>query len=326
MAAGGLFQRAEGPIAPTTAILGGVPTMQVDVPITAICLIFFVFGAITHLRLHRLNSKRGHKFHLSDMVFDFCMVRNITCVMRLAWATQPTNNSIIVAALIFENAGVVVLFAVNAVLAQRVLRALHPNFGWRPIVGVFFTGILISVPVIIIWNIVNLTLSYFAIGPETTHDFLLFGSAYTTFLSLLPIFIIIGGLSAPSAVLIEDFGTGSFIAKVLILLLASSLLVAGTLTRLIGALVLYPFDAPGKVDSKVLFYITGFLLEIIVVYLYAILRIDLRFHIPDGSRGPGDYSGMNVVETVETSDTATSNGDATSLQSLVSRSSSIATK
>jgi len=27
------------------------------------------------------------------------------------------------------------------------------------------------------------------------------------------------------------------------------------------------------------------------VYLYAFIRVDRRFHVPDGSHGPGDYLG-----------------------------------
>lgn len=32
------------------------------------------------------------------------------------------------------------------------------------------------------------------------------------------------------------------------------------------------------------------MLEIMVVALYALARFDLRFHVPDGCTGPGDYS------------------------------------
>lgn len=34
-------------------------------------------------------------------------------------------------------------------------------------------------------------------------------------------------------------------------------------------------------------------MEITVVYLYLLLRVDRRFHVPNGSKGPGDYSGQN---------------------------------
>lgn len=96
---------AIGPFAPTVAILGGIPTAGLDVPITAIFLVLFLIGAATHFITHELNGKRGHKFHLSDMVFDFCMVRTVTCILRIAWAFKPENSSLVLAALIFENAG-----------------------------------------------------------------------------------------------------------------------------------------------------------------------------------------------------------------------------
>lgn len=98
-------ERVRGPFTPQAAILGGIPTTKLDVPITITFLVLFMIGAATHLTIHELNGKRGHKFHLSEMVFDFCMVRTVTCTMRIVWAFRPNNNSIVLAALIFENAG-----------------------------------------------------------------------------------------------------------------------------------------------------------------------------------------------------------------------------
>lgn len=46
------------------------------------------------------------------------------------------------------------------------------------------------------------------------------------------------------------------------------------------------------------FYFFNFTVEIIVVYLFAAVRIDLLFYVPDGSKGPGDYS-RPVDNTVE---------------------------
>jgi hypothetical protein len=100
-----LQKTGKGPFLPDNSILGGVPTVGIDVPITAVFFVMFITGATTHFTIHQLNGKRGHKFHLSDAVFDFCMVRNITCIMRIVWATHPNNPSIALAAPIFENAG-----------------------------------------------------------------------------------------------------------------------------------------------------------------------------------------------------------------------------
>ncbi|KUJ15365.1 uncharacterized protein LY89DRAFT_619257 [Mollisia scopiformis] len=286
-------KKAVGPFAPQEAILGGIPTTSLDLPLSAVFLVLFLIGAATHFSIHEYNGKRSHKFHLSDAVFDFCMVRTVTMTMRIVWAFRPSNNSVVLAALIFENAGVVVLFAVNVIFTQRIIRALNPNLGWHPIFSGFITAIIISVPMIIVWNIVNLTVEFFTLNAHSikvVKDLLLFGSCWTLFLSLFPILFV--GFLAPSNPLgnkIENFGLGSFMSKVVILISASALLFVGAVVRLVAAVQVHPKDAPGPIDSKLVFYLTGFTLEIIVIYMYAISRIDLRFWVPNGSSQPGDY-------------------------------------
>ena len=84
--------------------LGGVPTSAVDVPVASIFLILFGLGALTHISIYRANSKRNHKFLLSDLIFDFCMVRVVTCVFRIIWAFIGPRG-VVLAANIFENGG-----------------------------------------------------------------------------------------------------------------------------------------------------------------------------------------------------------------------------
>ncbi|KAF4632141.1 hypothetical protein G7Y89_g5987 [Cudoniella acicularis] len=287
-----IAQQTKGPFAPPTEFLGGVPTTTLDVPITAVFLVLFIIGAATHFITHELNGKRGHKFHLSDMVFDFCMVRTVTTTMRIVWAFRPNNTSIVLAALIFENAGVVVLFAVNAIFTQRIIRAIHPNFGRSPVANTFFLLIIISVPFIIIHNITFTIVSFFTLDTKIlgiARGFLLFGLAYTLTLCILPILLIVPAGLIPSATPIQRFGTGHFRTKVAILISASLILMAGALVRIISAIEEHRLENPGRVNSKAVFYTTGFMLEIIVVAMYALVRIDLRFWVPDGCKGPGDY-------------------------------------
>ncbi|ATZ48615.1 hypothetical protein BCIN_03g08060 [Botrytis cinerea B05.10] len=284
-----ITQPKVGPFSPVAAILGGIPNKNVDVPITIVFLILFIVGAASHFIRHEINSKRGHKFVISDMIFDFCMVRNVTCIMRIVWAFRPENNSIVVAALIFENAGVVVLFAVNVVFTQRILRATHPNIGWNPIVSKAFLAILISVPMIIFWNIISLTISFFTLNPrsiQTTKNLLLFGSCWTLFLSLFPAIFVTLATAIPSSTPVEKFGAGRFRMKPIILITATALLVTGAITRLLGAVIEKPISAPSHLFSKPVFYTTGFMLEILVVYGYLFLRVDLRFWVPNGTGGP----------------------------------------
>ena len=185
------------------------------------------------------------------------------------------------------------LFAVNVIFTQRILRAIHPYFGWNPTVSKFFFALLASVPMIIVWNIISLTVSFFTLNPKTlntSHHLLFFGGSYNLFLCMFPIFVVGLASSIPSPTPMEKFGAGRFRYKVILLLFASFILSVGTLIRLIGAAWVFPIDAPGLIDRKATFYTTGFMLEIIVVFVYAVGRIDLKFHVPDGCTGPGDYS------------------------------------
>jgi hypothetical protein len=146
---------------------------------------------------------------------------------------------------------------------------------------------------IIVWNIISLTLEFFTLNPKTqttARHLLFFGGSYNLFLCIFPIFVVGLASSIPSPTPMEKFGAGRFRYKVILLLFAAFTLSVGTLIRLIGAAWIFPIDAPGLIDSKTTFYTTGFMLEIIVVFVYAVGRIDLKFHVPDGCTGPGDYS------------------------------------
>ncbi|KAK2028947.1 hypothetical protein LX32DRAFT_719424, partial [Colletotrichum zoysiae] len=82
------------------AFIGGDPTTNVDVPVTFLFLLLFAAGAYTHIRIYRANAKRGHKFLLSDLMFDFCMVRSVTCIMRIIWAFEKDRVVILIALIV----------------------------------------------------------------------------------------------------------------------------------------------------------------------------------------------------------------------------------
>ena len=51
-----------------------------------------------------------------------------------------------------------------------------------------------------------------------------------------------------------------------------------------------PKTHPYWFDSKACLYIFYFSLELIVLYLYVVVRVDKRFYIPDHAKGPGSYN------------------------------------
>lgn len=85
---------------------GSPPNTTVDLPLTIVFLLLFIGGAATHITTYRANAKRGHKFLLSDLMFDFCMVRTLTCIFRIAWVFTEARG-VVLAAQIFFNGGYV---------------------------------------------------------------------------------------------------------------------------------------------------------------------------------------------------------------------------
>lgn len=286
---------------------GLIPTVKVDVPILAVFLALFILGAVAHMAIFQVNRKRGHKFIMSGMIFGFCMARITTCVMRIVWATRPTNISIAIAAQTFVAAGVVLLFVINLIFAQRIIRALHPSTGWHPSFSGFFTALYTLIVINLIMLITANVQSFYTLNKNTLRidrDIQLYGQTYNALMAFLPIVLVIGGLVIPRKTPVEKFGNGRFRSKIYIVLLSSVTLTLGAAFRLgINSKTPRPRNNPAWYHSKACFYVFNFTLEYLVVVLYAVARVDVRFHVPDGSKGPGHYSN-HILREGETSDQA----------------------
>lgn len=97
----------------------------------------------------------------------------------------------------------------------------------------------------------------------------------------------------------EKFGQGRYRTKISLLLFTALLLTFGACFRLaVNFAPARPLARPAWYDSKACFYCVNFLIEIVVVYTYAVTRFDRRFHVPNGSVAPGHYSGAGVRVSV----------------------------
>ncbi|KAI7117922.1 hypothetical protein KC352_g33689, partial [Hortaea werneckii] len=148
------------PYLPTSvALIGGRPTVDVDVPILAILLLLYFGGAIGNASTFLRNRKRGHFFPMSMAMFGFCMSRIATCSVRIAWAAHPTNANLAIAATIFAAVGILIVFVIVLLLAQRILRATHPSLGWsRTLSGglkATYFGLFIAIVLVIAFTILN---------------------------------------------------------------------------------------------------------------------------------------------------------------------------
>ncbi|RMD43817.1 hypothetical protein DV735_g1321, partial [Chaetothyriales sp. CBS 134920] len=179
-----------GPYAPPTATVGGLPTVGLDVPICAVMMALYLGAAAGHMALFQLNRRRNHFFLLSVLMFGFCMARMMTMVMRIVWACHLFNVKIAMAANIFVSAGVLILFIINVIFSQRILRAAHPYFGWHRAVTAAFNLSYILIVGVLAMTITAGVQSAYTLDPsirQIDRKLQFAASSYMLFFSFLPI-------------------------------------------------------------------------------------------------------------------------------------------
>ncbi|KAJ5265488.1 hypothetical protein N7524_006506 [Penicillium chrysogenum] len=276
-----------GPYMPRTASVGGRPTVTLDIPICAVFLALFITGAACHMTLFRRNLAKGHKFIPSAATFGFCMSRIIANILRIAWACHPTNIRLAIAANIFVAAGVVLLFILNLLYAQRMFRAVYPVLGWSRPVSWAFKALYILVGVTIVMVITCVIQSSYTLNPNTLRidrDIQLYGQTYFSIISFLPLPLVSLVLLSPERKRIQEVGSGSSVVKVFIVGLVGCLLCLGASFRAgTSWMSPRPVTDPAWYHSKTCFYIFNFTIDFLVVVVFFVGRVDQRFWVPNGS-------------------------------------------
>jgi hypothetical protein len=217
----------------------------------------------------------------------------------VVWAVYPHDTQVAIAAAVFVPIGVLLLFLVNLIFTQGILRATHPRLGWHPATGTGFKvlyGMIIVMLAIVIAATVDNFFVLEAGAHRTLRDLTITAVSYFVLLSFLPIPITLLSVFVPSKSIRDSFGRGSLRTKWMVLLTSATLLCLGSCYR--AATVFKnprPKDDPAWFDQKWAFYLFNFTVETIVIYLYILFRVDRRFHVRNGSHGPGDYSEESVA-------------------------------
>lgn len=279
---------------------GGASKKSVDIPITAVILVLFIIGAASHMTIFQLNKRRGHKFLFSVFLFGFCMARIVTSILRIASTCLPTDISLAIAAQIFVAAGVLIVFIINLLWTQRIVRSLHPNIGWHRAGSIILNILFVLIGLTLAIVITATVQTFYTLRPRTRtidRDLQLYSATFLTIISFLPIPITLIALAIPRKAPHDRFGVGRLRTKIIVLLLGSTLLCLGASYRC-GTSWLQPVPRSQPLPGyyhKAAFYIMNFGVELLTVYLYAIMRVDLRFHVPNGAKGPGSYAMQNVT-------------------------------
>ncbi|KAJ5991999.1 hypothetical protein N7451_007723 [Penicillium sp. IBT 35674x] len=288
------LQARGGPYASDAATMGGLPTTIPDVPVCAVFLVLYICFAATNMTIFQLNRRRGHKFILSAMMFGFCMSRLVTLVLRIVWSQKPTNVRLALAAQIFVNAGVLILYIINLILAQRILRAKQPQIGWNPILRKGFKVIYAMVGGSLIMVITAVVLMVYTLNTsvqQRCRDVELAALTYLLVFNCLPALHLALAVLLPKSQQEERFGQGSSKIQILIVTMSAifCMMIAGFKTGVNWSPVRLATNA-AWFDSKACFYVFNFTFEIIALSILTFSRIDKRFWIPNGSTKPGDYT------------------------------------
>lgn len=285
------------PYQSTGATLGGRPDVTTDIPLCAVFIAIYLACAVTSISIFRTNLKRGHKFIISALFTGFCMARVGTCVLRIAWATRLENVSLGIAAQLLVNLGVFLLYIINLLFAQRILRARRPHIGWhRALKAVFITS-YICLGLVAVLVISFTVLSFYTLDASLLRaciDIQHAASTYLTVFVVAPYAILLAAyVTKPSQTSpVNAFGRQSIEFKTLILLVLVSLMTLeqGFKYAVSWIQAGYTINDLPWYDSKACFYIFGFMLEVLYILTALSFRSDQLFHVPDGSSKRQTYT------------------------------------
>jgi hypothetical protein len=204
--------------------------------------------------------------------------------LRIAVSAHPLNISLAIAADVFLTAGVALPIAINLIFAQRLFRASHPNAGFSAFWCSLFRFCYALIPLMVLFEILSTIMLYETLDSSVLLSFTTlkqFADVVFVIIAFLPLGIMNFSFAIPGSRVIEKFGTGKTRSKVAILALSSTLLFLGVVFKTAVAFNVRPQDNPDWFNSTTWFYVTNFLIEIFVVYLYAIVRVDQRFFVPN---------------------------------------------
>ncbi|KAI5857778.1 hypothetical protein BZA05DRAFT_441085 [Tricharina praecox] len=272
---------ANGPPYPArNAAFGGKPDDTIDVGVSAMFIVIFACLAATHMYLFKTNKAKGHFFIFSGVTFGFCMARITTFAMRIATAKNPENTQVAMAAGIFVSAGVLLLYIVNLNFTQRIVRSYHPRFGRSKPVVIAFAVYYVSVVCVLIMLITATVIGFYTLDTARLlkcRDIQRFGIIYFTVFSFMPIPLVLAARFIRTPAKAKFGKMGTTMHKVIIVIIASLLL---TLENAFRAAIAFlpprPITNPAWYHKRAAFYVFLPTLEVIVVILYAVARVDQR--------------------------------------------------
>jgi hypothetical protein len=127
---------------------------------------------------------------LSPWLTGFCLARVATLVLRVAGANKQHSTRLAIAAQIFLNLGILIIYIVNLILGQQILRSKQPYIGWNPVVRTAYKILYILIGAAVAVVITSVVLSAYTLDAHTRmicKDIQLAAATYLLYFTCLPL-------------------------------------------------------------------------------------------------------------------------------------------
>jgi hypothetical protein len=227
------------------------------------------------------------------------MCRLATLSLRLAWSLRPTDVRLGLAASIFVSAGTVLLYIVNLVFTMRIVGYYHPRIGASAAFRIFARVVLVMILITLALAIITVCQAAYTLN-ASTHDIdrkiQLYAITFNAGIAALPLVAVplafIFGHRPPSR---SKLGPTSARRRIMLVLLAALLLTLRA-AWICGTIWLPPASIQDPMRwylSKQVFYTLVLLPELMVVYIWALGRVDRWFHVNSN----GNFGGSPMEST-----------------------------
>jgi hypothetical protein len=205
------------------------------------------------------------------------------------------NVDVALVASVFLNAGIVLVYIINILLAWRIVRASIPKFGWDKGVRIVnrvmlwgILGLIIPLIVVIILRIKQPTLPHINTASKVITRL---AQTYFLIIAVEPAILLPLAYFKSRHGPVDRFGKGSWNSNFIVLGISTILAIIEAGFRCGTTWTPAPLATnPAWWDHKAAFYCFNFMIDIFILTTLLVGRIDRRFWVPNGADGEGSYS------------------------------------
>ncbi|KAK3388775.1 hypothetical protein B0T20DRAFT_102612 [Sordaria brevicollis] len=286
------------------AVLGGIPTEGVDIPISSVFILLFGIAAVWHLYTYfwvdrRRLPRQRHFFAM--MLFVFSTLRMFSLVMRIIWAASVTDPHIpeqvvAVPARTFTTAGNTLIYILNFFTVRRFNRD-YALFGAHPAplrITRFLMFATLACLVMIVTSLVDSYHEHTDAVEKQGRAVQLAALTILTVLAFCPIIMAsLGHVFRDNA---KVYGGSQeekrrYKARMRLIMISSLLMTLDVGYECGVAYARRPVERPAWWHHRAALYLSDYLLELLMVALFGVARLDRRFKMMRASERLGSRDG-----------------------------------